>query len=175
MLPAMMRLIILVVLLLLSAGPACTPLAREGSAVAPDTGIEGAFSRQAIIAEAGQGILIGRVLVLRQSGGPALIAEIGQVGRSGQGRLRMDSAWTEGERLPFRGATRSEPYCIGSTDCQGFRTGVLRLSRAAFDRAARTGLRATLIGPDAAVEIRFPPELFSEASQQAGAQGLWPP
>jgi hypothetical protein len=170
-----MWLILLTLLLILSAGPACTPLAPAGIAMAPATGTEGAFSRQAIIDGRGQDVMVGRVLVLRQSGRTALIAEVGQLRRSGQGRLRMDSAWTEGERYAFRGATRSEPYCTGGGNCQGYRTGAFHLTRAEFERATREGLRATLIGPDAAVEIRFPPDLFAEARDRAWAQGLWPP
>ena len=170
-----MRLILLTLLLILSAGPACAPLAPAGIAMSPATGIEGAFSRQAIIAGRGHDVMVGRVLVLRQSGRTALTAEVGQLRRSGQRRLVMNSAWIEGARYAFRGATRSEPYCTGGGNCQGYRTGAFHLTRAAFERATQDGLRATLIGPDAAVEIRFPADLFAEARDRARARGLWPP
>jgi hypothetical protein len=109
-----MWLILLTLLLILSAGPACTPLAPAGIAMAPATGTEGAFSRQAIIDGRGQDVMVGRVLVLRQSGRTALIAEVGQLRRSGQGRLRMDSAWTEGERYAFRAPRGPSPIAPGA-------------------------------------------------------------
>jgi hypothetical protein len=168
----MMRPVVLTLVLMLSA---CTPLAPGVTVRTPATDITGATSRQAIIAARGQNLLIGQVLILRQAGRTALIAEVGQARHSGQGRLRIDSAWQEGRELPFRPATRSEWFCTRPGQCRGVRTGSFVLSRDEFDAALHAGLSATLIGPDDVVELRFPPHLFVEARDRALAAGLWPP
>lgn len=170
----MMRLVLLVFLFILSAGPACTPLAQGSVARLPATGIDGAWSRQVVVAEHGHTVMVGQVLILRQAGRTALAVEVGQLPDGAAGRLRMDSAWHEGQRLSFRAIRRNEPFCTAPGRCQGFRTGTFALSRAEFDAALQSGLSATLIGPDAVVEVHFPPALFVEARDQARTLGLWP-
>ena len=169
----MLRLLVLVLLLILSAGPACTPLRPGGVAHLPATGIQAAFSRQAIVATQGHTLLVGQVLVLRQQGRTALTAEIGQLPHSGQSRLRMDGAWEEGRALPFRTATRTEAFCIGLGRCHGYRTGTFAFTPATFAEAARDGLRATLTGPDGTVALHIPASLFVEARERARANGNW--
>jgi hypothetical protein len=171
----MVRLFVLVLLLILSACPACTPLRPGGAAALPATGIDGAFSRQAIVAVQGHTVLVGQVLVLRREGRTALMAEIGQLPHSGQGRLRMVGAWDRGRALPFIRAMRAEPFCIGQTRCPGYRTGTLAFTPATFADAARTGFRATLVGPDGVVTVTIPAALFVEARDRARDAGLWPP
>ena len=169
----MLRLAVLTCLLIVSAGPACVPLEPGGAAVAPATGIDGAVSRQAVIADAGHAVMVGRALVLHQAGRVTYLADVAQIRRSGHVRLRMDSAWHEGRPLPFTGVGRSEPYCLAHRACQALRTGTFHLSRTDFDRAAATGLAATLIGPDAAVEVFLPAALFAEARDRARETGIW--
>lgn len=166
----MMRFVFLVLLFILSAGPACTPLAPGGVARLPATGIDGAWSRQAVVAEHGQTLLVGQVLILRQDGHSALVAEVGQLRRSGQARLRVSGAWHEGRELSFRRATRSSRFCTGRAQCH--RTGTFILSPADFHVALQSGLSATLIGPDGVVEVHFPPVLFTEARDRARDLGL---
>jgi hypothetical protein len=170
----MVRLLALVLLFILSAGPACTPLASGGAAQSMATGIDGVASRQVIIADRGHDLMIGQVLVLRQNNRTALTAEVGQLHRSGQVRLRMDSAWHEGRALPFRRAVRSERFCTRPGQCRGYRTGTFVLSKDAFEAALTEGFTATLVGPDAVVEVHFPPTIFIEARDRAVARGLWP-
>jgi hypothetical protein len=170
----MARLFVLVCLLIVSAGAACVPLAPGGTASAPATGIDGAASRQAVIADEGHAVMVGRTLVLRQAARTAYLVEVAQIRHSGQTRLRMESAWRDGHRLPFTGASRSEPYCLAHRACQAQRTGTFDLTQAQFNGAATTGLRATLVGPDAAVAVHIPPALFAEARDRARSTGIWP-
>ena len=169
----MLHLRILLLCLLLPTLSGCTPLRPGGSALLPATQIHGAYSRQAVIGTTGHSEMIGQVLVLRQDGNVTLTAEVGQTWNSGEGRVRIMSAWADGEELPFRRTTRREPFCVGAGDCQGYRTGVFVFGAEQFSRAARDGFSATLIGPDAVAEIVIPAALFVEARERARASGLW--
>lgn len=161
--------------LLLAMLMACTPMLPGGSAQLPETGIGGAFSRQAVVAETRHAVMVGQVFVLRQNGGTVLTAEVGQTWRAGQGRLRMDTAWDRGAERAFVATTRTERHCLGDGQCRGFRTGTFVLTRTEFEAATREGLRATLIGPDDTVAVAFPAALFAEAMTRARDIGLWPP
>jgi hypothetical protein len=160
--------------LLLSALSGCTALRPGGVALLPATQIHGAYSRQAVIGDTGHSEMIGQVLVLRRDDAVTLTAEIGQTWNSGEGRVRMLSAWHDGEELPFRRVTRTERFCTGTGQCQGYRTGVFVLTADSFVRATRDGYSATLIGPDGVAEILIPATLFAEARDRARAAGLWP-
>jgi hypothetical protein len=160
--------------LVLAAIAGCTPLRPGGTAHLPATQIHGAYSSQAVIGDTGRSALIGQVLVLRQDGVVSLTAEVGQTRNSGEGRLRMLSAWADGRELPFRRVSRFERFCTGANRCQGYRTGVFLFTAESFESAARTGHAATLIGPDATVDIFIPAALFDEARARARDAGIWP-
>lgn len=170
----MLRPTVMIVLLTLCAGPACTPLAPGGAAAFEATGIEGAYSRQVVVADGGHDVMVGQVLVLRQNGRLAFTAVVGQLRHSGQVPLRMESAWSGGRAVPFEGGGRRERFCTRRGHCRGSLTGTFVLTRAAFDAALHGGLSATLVGPDAVVEVRFPPQVFAEARDRARAAGLLP-
>ena len=157
----------------LSVLTACAQLAPGGAAQLDATGISGAYSRQVIVATGPQAAMVGQVLILRQDGRIALIAEIGQAYRSGLGRPRFSSAWDEGRELAFAPASRSERFCMRGAQCQGYRVGTLALTADTFDAALVTGLTATLIGDDNAVEVHFPAHMFRDARDRARAAGLW--
>lgn len=167
----MLRVAVLIAALLFSC-PACVPLAPGGTAELQASGLEGAYSRKAIIANHGHDTMIGQVLILYWDGQIAFIVEVGQTWHTGRGRLRFDSAWHEGEGLPFHPARRREPFCTYAGHCLGARSGMFSLSQAEFDAARRQGLDATLIGPDGAVAIHVPADLFTEAQDRARAIGL---
>ena len=160
-------------LLALSLLTGCAPLSPGGVAHVPATDILGAYSRQAVIGDTGHSEMIRQVLVLRKGDAMTLTAEIGQTSNSGEGRLRMQTAWFEGEELPFRRVTRRERHCTGAGQCQGYRTGVFLFTAELFAQAAREGFVATLIGPDAVVEVHIPAALFVEARDRARASGIW--
>lgn len=170
----MVRLVLLVLLLILSAGPACIPLAPGGILLTEAARTEGAFSGQRIVADRGHAVMVGQVLVLRRDGVTALTAEVGQVPHGGQVRYRMQSAWHEGRALPFRRAARAEVFCTAPGHCRGYRTGTFVFTAEAFEDAAAHGFSATLIGPDAVVRVRFPAAMFTEARNRAAAADLWP-
>jgi hypothetical protein len=159
---------------LLLALCACTPLAPGGGGRTDATSIAGAFSAQRIVADRGHNLMIGQVFVLRQHDSVALTAELGQARHTGQGRLRMTSAWAAGEELPFRRASRWEPFCTAPGRCTGWRTGTFMFTRDTFAAARRDGFRATLIGPDDVVTVHYPPAMFAEARENARDLGLWP-
>jgi hypothetical protein len=169
----MVRARLLLLCIVLSALTGCTALRPGGVALLPATQIHGAYSSQAVIGETGHSKLIGQVLVMRRGGVVTLTAELGQTWNSGEGRLRMISAWAGGRELPFRRVTRRERFCTGGFDCQGYRTGVFLFTAESFARAARDGYPATLIGPDAVVDIVIPAALFVEARERARASGVW--
>lgn len=170
----MRRLSPLLLCLVLSALAGCTALGSGGVALLPATQIHGAYSRQAVIGDTGRSALIGQVLVLREESGLTLAAEVGQAWNSGEGRVRMIEAWSDGRQLPFRKVNRRERFCTGAGACQGYRTGVLSFTADSFARAARHGYSATLIGPDAVAEIHLPAALFVEARDRARASRIWP-
>jgi hypothetical protein len=178
MVPAMMRPDHPALVLLFSPPVRPAPRWRERcSAVAPATGIDGAFSRQASSPRQGQASDDrAGVLVLRQSNRTALIAEVGQLHRSGQVRLRMDSAWPRGRGI----AISPRGHAVGailhpSRPMPRLPHGSFVLSRDAFDAALHAGFSATLIGPDDVVEIRFPHISSSRHGPGSWRQGLWPP
>lgn len=158
--------------MVLFACPGCVPMAPGGTAQLRASGVEGAFSRKAIIANHGHDTLIGQVLVLRRDGQVAFIVEVGQTWHSGRGLLRFDSAWHEGQDLQFHPTPRREAYCTHAGHCLGWRSGVFSVSQSEFVAARRYGLNATLIGPDGAVDIHVPADLFTEAQDRARAIGL---
>lgn len=169
----MVRILLPLLCLVLSVAAGCVPLRPGGTALLPASQIEGAYSRQAVVGRTARSTLLGQVLVLRQDGAVTLTAEIGQTWTSGEGRLRFDRAFDAGRELPFRRVPRFERFCTGAGACQGARTGVFLFTAESFARAAREGYPATLIGPDAVVEIVIPARLFVEAQARARVSGLW--
>lgn len=167
----MLRFAVLIATFLFTC-PACVPLAPGGTAELQASGLEGAYSRKAFIANHGHDTMIGQVLDLHRDGQIAFIVEVGQTWHTGRGRLRFDSAWQEGQDLPFQPATRREPFCTYAGHCLGARSGVFSVSQAEFGVARRDGLDATLIGPDGSVAIHVPADLFTEAQDRARAIGL---
>jgi hypothetical protein len=170
----MVRISSLLLCFALWAVAGCTALRPGGTPLLPATQIFGAYSGQAVIGDTGHSRMIGQVLVLERDGTVTLTAEVGQTWSSGEGRLRFTGAWAAGEKLPFRRVTRYERFCIGADNCQGYRTGVFVFTAERFAAAARDGFAATLIGPDAVVEISIPAALFVEARDRARASGIWP-
>ncbi|MEJ6392242.1 hypothetical protein V8J82_03190 [Gymnodinialimonas sp. 2305UL16-5] len=158
------------VLLALSA---CAP-AGPGMHRSDITGIEGGFSERTLISVDRDHLLYGQVLALRQAGQTSLTVEIGQAIDGRHYRLRMDDAYRDGAALRFDGVSRREEYCAPGFGCRGYRTGFIHLSAQDFSDAARRGLRAHLIGPDAMVEIFVPAEQFQQALRQAQLMGVLP-
>lgn len=151
---------------------ACTPLLEGETWHSPHTDIAGAVSRQAVVSDDRHHVLVGQVMILNRRGEVHYLAEIGQVSDGVHRRLRMDSAWRDGDVLPFRGLRRTERFCIGLSNCQGFRTGTFAFTPETFAEAVEDGFRAHLIGPDAVIDIYLPPELFVDAAERAGAEGV---
>ncbi len=146
---------------------ACTPLRPAGVSVSEHTGTLQAFSAQAVISDHPHHVLVGYVVIRARAGEIRYLVEIGQVNDGVHRRLRMDAAWWRGQRLRFTRLFRTEPYCVGPWDCNGYRTGTLRFTRGEFAQAARDGVSAQLIGPDATIEVAIPAQLFVEAIEQA--------
>lgn len=152
----------------------CSPLAPGGTGRTDATAIVGAFSRQQIVGDDDRNLMIGQVFVLQQGDRVAITAELGQARHTGQGRLRLTSAWAGGEELRFQRVWRSEPYCTTQGRCTGFRAGTFVFTRESFAAALRDGFRATLIGPDEVVTVHYPPGMFAEARQHALLLGIRP-
>ncbi len=136
------------------------------------TGIAGATSRQQVISDHPHHVLIGQAMILRRGAELYYVVEIGQTWDGVHRRLRMDTAWHNQEPLTFRGMRRTERFCRPLGNCLGYRVGLLGFTAAGFAEAAETGVEATLIGPDAVIEIHIRPGLFAEALERAVTSGM---
>ncbi len=164
----------LVVCLLPLLLAACLPRGETGTRQTGHSGIAGAFSSREVISDHPHHVLVGQALILTRGEDTHYVLEVGQVRDAVHHRLRMDEAWWNGQRLPFRGATRRERYCVADWRCDGFRIGVFAFTETGFHRATQTGFQARLIGPDVAIDINVPARLFAEAWVHA-AEAQRPP
>ncbi len=141
-----------------------------GSLATPASGITGHVSRQVVISDHPHHVLVGEAMIVSQNGATHYSVTIGQAWDGVHRRLRMDHAWADGRSLPFRRVSRAERVCVGQNNCYGHRIGIIALSADMFSRAADSGLRARLTGPDAAIDIEIPAILFQEALLRRSGQ-----
>ncbi|MEL7380083.1 MAG: hypothetical protein AAFN09_08195 [Pseudomonadota bacterium] len=158
----------MVILLLLPVG--CVQLDPAGVMRADITGIDAALSRQAVVSRHPHHTIIGQAVILERGGTQVHVVEFGQTRDGVHGRLRMDAFYQAQRELAFVSPGRAEPFCHG-TRCDALRVGEIHLTPREFATASRTGLRGHLVGPDGAIEVTVPADLFAVALQSADMPG----
>lgn len=128
-----------------------------GEFESPVTGISGTYSDQMVISDHPHHVLFGHVVRVA-AGADSTTALIISHRRDGVHRLRIDSAWSGGHRLPFRRLNRglgcSHGHCLNDA------LGMIPLGPDLIDRAVPDGLHVTLIGPQGGFDILVPASLF---------------
>lgn len=148
-----MRILSLIWLVFLAA---CTP--QYGPLTAPETGLDGHFTRQVVISDHAHHVLMGHLIAATRDGTRTRALVINQR-RDGVHRLRMAEAWRNGTALPFSATHRR---LDGGTHghCRDHSVGMIFVSDALFHQARIHGLSARLIGTGEPVDIFVPAPLF---------------
>lgn len=166
---ALRVLIVMVSALAMPVG--CVPLSQAQVTRGEVTGITGALSAQAIVTEHPHHTAIAQAVILQQGEQVTFAVDLGQINDRVHGRLRIDEALANRQRLSFNAPGRGERFCHG-VDCSGWRLGEIVMSRPEFAQAARHGLTADLFGPDAILPVSVPAHLFQDALAQANTAGI---
>ena len=132
-----------------------------GEFASPVTGITGTYSDQMVISDHPHHVLFGHVVRVADDAGSVTALVISHR-RDGVHRLRIDNAWTDGRRLPFRRMARglgcSHGHCLNDA------LGMIPFGPAITAEAARNGFGATLLGPEGGIDIHVPAALFRAAA-----------
>jgi len=147
---------------------ACSPGAPGGTLVTGDSALAGAYSRSRVISDHPHHVLLGHVAVIRRGDGVTRALIVAQR-RDGVHRLSYREAWQTGHELPWSRLDRTTDGCLAGT-CRNRTLGMIALSPAMMDHAARHGLSATLIGRHGAIAIHAPAALFSDAADRDRAR-----
>ncbi|MEM9757380.1 MAG: hypothetical protein AAF914_15365 [Pseudomonadota bacterium] len=160
---AMRRMLTALLLCLLPGGVLGGP-----GMLAVESGVTGSYSAARVVSDHPHHTLVAEARVLTHSGHHAFVVEIGQTWDGVHPRLRLDRAHGTGIRgVEFDPALRREAFCTGAGRCDGTRVGALFFTQSAFEAAAGAGLTLRLSGPDGALRVVLPPDLFAEARARA--------
>ena len=135
---------------------ACVP--AGGELAAPATGLSGSYSRQVVISDHPHHVLYGHVVDITD-GDTRARALIVSHRRDGVHRLRFYEAWSAARELPYRRMNRRLGCSHGQ--CRNNAVGMILLGDAMIARAARDGIRASLVGPSGRVDIHASADLFA--------------
>jgi hypothetical protein len=127
------------------------------------TGVAGIYTIQLRISDHPHHVLLGYVIVVTRNGHVARALVI-RHRRDGVHRLRIAEAWAEGARLAWR---RDTGQGCTHGQCRDGPVGRILLTAALFQQAQADGLHARLVGPDGAIDITVPADLFRAAAHQA--------
>ncbi len=154
--------------LLFAVLAACAPGQPGGSlAGVPDSGLSGVYSAQQVISDHPHHVILGHVIIAND-GAATTRALVLSHQWDGVHFLRMTGAYADGGALPFRRLPRNDG-CTRAT-CRNGPVGMIRLSRAQVQDAARSGFSARLHTNAGPIDITVPAEMFAEALDRvAGA------
>jgi hypothetical protein len=110
-------------------------------------------------------------MIVSGAGPPIYAVRFGRTYDGVHPGLRLTSAWAGGRELPYRAARRATAICI-ARDCSARDIGKLFVTFEAFKALSQSGLSARLLGPDGAIDVRIPPELFAQSLRLAAAKRL---
>ena len=136
-----------------------------GEFASPVTGITGTYSRQVVISDHPHYVLFGHVVSLTDDDGTPVRALVISFRHNQMSWIRINQAWQDGRRLPFRRLD----WRLGCTHghCRNDALGVIALGPSMIARAAREGFDAQLLGPYGRIDIRAPAPLFAEMAASA--------
>jgi hypothetical protein len=135
------------------------------------TGLSGAVSDVSYVSDHPHHVVLARTMIVSGAGPPIYAIRLGRTYDGVHPGLRLTFAWAGGRELPYRAARRATAFCIGR-DCSAREIGKLYVTPDAFEALARSGLSARLLGPDGAIDVRIPPDLFAQSLRLAAAQQL---
>lgn len=135
------------------------------------TGLAGVVSSVAFVADHPHHVILARTMIVSGSDPPVYAVRFGKTYDGVHPGLRLTSAWAGGRALPYRASRRATSFCL-DRNCNAREIGKLFVTRPAFEARAKSGLSARLLGPDGAIDVAVPPDLFAQSLHLAALQRL---
>ncbi len=133
------------------------------------TSLSGVVSETAPVANHPHHVIIARTMIVSGKDPPVYAVRFGKTHDGVHPGLRLTSAWAGGRELPYRAARRATAFCLDRR-CSAREIGKLFVTQTAFEALAESGLKARLLGPDGAIDVEVPSELFAQSLHLAALQ-----